>query len=279
MPPSVQNPLDHFTESIPVSPATCIDDSNPLFPASSEKPAQAIMPTATSTHDPSECNARTSSPARSIGSSTSIGSKKRSHAATEDAQTAMTQNKRVKRAATKTAAMVPRLTPPPATRSSGRSRKAPARLIDLAPPPKFKAPPSRKTAGSKVFDPVYITTNANSRLKKTDVFHLLLEPRAWICLPPDQKLEILALLPKNIMNTKLAAELREGTAADNARPREFDINFNLFRTDVAKFKEDLENGHLGKTWQASAEQAIVDRAAGKFDVWKERQSERWWGQN
>lgn len=108
---------------------------------------------------------------------------------------------------------------------------------------------------------------------------MLLEPGAWICLTSDQKLEILALLPDNTMNTKLANALREGTAADNARPREFDINFNLFRTDVAKFKEDLENGHLGKTWQASAEQAIVDRAAGRFDVWKERQSERWWGQN
>jgi hypothetical protein len=134
-------------------------------------------------------------------------------------------------------------------------------------------------AGSKVYEAVFITTNSNSRLKKTDVFHMLLEPTAWTCLTPEQKLEILALLPSNYINVKLVDKLRSGTALDDARPREFNINFNLFRTDVAKFKEDLENGHLCKTWQASAEQAMVERAEGKFDDWKEQQSQLWWGQN
>ena len=222
---------------------------------------------------------RSPSPTCSVKSYSSTGSKKRSHVDDGDSQTAMAPIKRVKKATSK-AASKPTLTAPSmGTRSSGRARKAPERFTDLLPPPKEKAAPVRRMAGSKVYEAVFITTNSNSRLKKTDVFHMLLEPTAWTCLTPEQKLEILALLPSNYINVKLVDKLRSGTALDDARPREFNINFNLFRTDVAKFKEDLENGHLCKTWQASAEQAMVERAEGKFDDWKEQQSQLWWGQN
>jgi hypothetical protein len=108
---------------------------------------------------------------------------------------------------------------------------------------------------------------------------MLLKANAWTCLTPDQKLKILALLSPDPINLKLANDLRAGIAAEDARPREVSLNFDLFRTDVAKFKEDLENGHLGKTWQTSAEQAMKDRSAGSFDDWKEREAELWWGQN
>lgn len=62
------------------------------------------------------------------------------------------------------------------------------------------------------------------------------------------------------------------------RPEIFTLSSDCFRTDVAKFKDDLKNGHLAKTWQTAAEQAIRDRAAGLFDAWKAQEGERWWGQ-
>ncbi|KAF9732074.1 hypothetical protein PMIN06_002678 [Paraphaeosphaeria minitans] len=268
-------------------------DSSPLSPA---EPIRTLLPAvatpaATPAIDTESASAFNGTgapfPSVSIASYTSIGSKKRAHAESEHRQDTMTSAKRVKKeTASADAKPVPKAVRKPAqkaaprvgTRSSGRARKAPERFETLASPPKPATTTARKF-GSRVFEPVYITTNANSRLKKTDLFHMLLKAHAWTCLTSEQKLDILNLLPLNSINLKLANNLGAGTAAEDARPREVSLNFNLFRTDVAKFKEDLANGHLGKTWQTSAEQAIKDRAAGAFDEWKEREAELWWGQN
>lgn len=222
-----------------------------------------------------------SSPPKSLltppSSSASSGGNKRTHSDIDPHQTDMAQAKRVKKATSKAA---PDCAPAPlvGTRSSGRIRKAPERFTNYTPAAKPAITPARKTR-SRVFDPVYMTTNSNSRLKKTDLFHLLLKDQAWTCLTSDQKLKILCLLPTNPINVKLATDLRAGTATTDARPKEVSLNFDLFRTDVAKFKEDLQNGHLSKTWQVAAEQAVARRAAGAFDDWKEREAELWWGQN
>ncbi|KAL1602476.1 hypothetical protein SLS60_005892 [Paraconiothyrium brasiliense] len=286
-------------------------DSNPTppgaistVPAPASSSAVPAVPVLASKSDPSQDGTRALSPSGSVNSSTSTASKKRAHAEVEASQTAMGPGKRVKaarkaapkappkaaakaasktapktstKAARKTAGKATPPAPPVGTRSSGRARKAPERLTDLASPPKPTAAPRK--AGSRVYEPVYITTNPNSRLTRSDVFHMLLEANAWTCLTTDQKLKILALLPPNAINLKLAKDLRAGTAAENARPKEVSLNFDLFRTDVAKFKEDLGNGHLSKTWQASAELAIKARVAGAFDDWKESEAEKWWGQN
>ncbi|KAF1966447.1 hypothetical protein BU23DRAFT_574063 [Bimuria novae-zelandiae CBS 107.79] len=265
-------------DSLPTPPGAWVDGYFPEAPAPTAKAASV------SNLDSVKNGVPAPSPTGSVQSVASTGSKKRSHPEVEDPKIEMPQVKRQKKATPKaipraTPKTAPKATAPPVgTRSSGRTRKAPERFTQTTPPKKVKAAPARKP-GSKVFDPTYITTNANSRLKKTDVFHMLLQPSAWTCLLPEEKLQILDLLSKNCINVKLANDIRAGTAADNARPREFNINFNLFRTDVAKFKEDLENGHFGKTWQVSAEQAIIGRAEGKYDDWKEQMSELWWGQN
>ncbi|KAF2443565.1 hypothetical protein P171DRAFT_389880 [Karstenula rhodostoma CBS 690.94] len=268
-------------------------DSSPLSPAASVSTppgaaTPAAIPSITTEPVPASNGARAPSPSGSVVSNTSTESKKRAHAEVEDRPTTVAPGKRVKKttahagpkpapkAVRKPAQKAALPTPRVGTRSSGRARKAPERFENLASPPK---PATARKSGSKVFDPGFITTNSNSRLKKTDLFHMLLKANAWTCLTSEQKLKILALLPLNPINFKLAHDLRAGTAADDARPREVSLNFDLFRTDVAKFKEDLVNGHLGKTWQASAEQAIKDRAAGAFDNWKEREAELWWGQN
>lgn len=204
-------------------------------------------------------------------STASNTSKKRSHAECDDEPSEMPKKKTKQRKQAK-----PTIAPP-STRPS-RNRKAPERFTDTKyeAPPEKPAPP-RKPA-SKVFDPIYITTNANSRLGKADIYHMLLRDEPWTCLTVDQKQTLFSMLPRSSSNVRLLNEIQAGTAAETARPREFGKNFNLFRTDVAKFIEDLRNGHLGKSWQAAAEQAVIQRAEGAFDAWKAEEAEAWWGQ-
>ncbi|PVH99395.1 hypothetical protein DM02DRAFT_434944 [Periconia macrospinosa] len=169
-------------------------------------------------------------------------------------------------------------TPPVSSRPT-RVRKPPARLIDTptttAPKATRARTPPRKPK-SKVWDPDYVTTNPKSRLTKTDLHHLLLEPKAWTCLTPSQHERIMALLPPSYSS---ARQLQNDNSTPIPRPSIFTLNSNLFRTDVAKFQEELREGHLTKTWQTSAVEAVIERAEGGFDKWKAEESERWWGQN
>ncbi|CAN9267045.1 unnamed protein product [Alternaria alternata] len=176
-----------------------------------------------------------------------------------------------------TPAQKPTAAPPllPSSRPS-RTRKAPERFEDLEEKTTPKALPAKKGA-SKVFDPVYITTNSSSRLVKADVYHMLLESPAWNSLTPSQQSTLISMLPESPDNVNLLAKISAGETADT-RPAAFTLANNCFRTDVAKFQEDLKNGHLAKTWQAAAEQAVVERAAGEYDGWKAEEAEAWWGQ-
>lgn len=182
--------------------------------------------------------------------------------------------KPAKKPAKRTRARAPQA-PPTVTRPS-RTRKAPERF-EVTPPKKAAPTPARKPGG-KVFNPIYITTNSTSRLGKADVYHMLLTDGAWTNLSKGQKQTLLSMLPSTPPIKRLQADIASGAADPKARPREFGPNFVHFRTDVAKFLEDLTNGHLAKGWQASAEQAVLERAAGRFDAWKAAEAEAWWGQ-
>ncbi|KAF1918105.1 Asx homology domain-containing protein [Ampelomyces quisqualis] len=166
---------------------------------------------------------------------------------------------------------------PPAASSTrpSRNRKAPERFenFDEAKPPKELA----MKGTSKVFDPVYITTNSTSRLGKADIYHMLLEPAAWSSLSTEQQATLVSMLPATPANTALLTRIG-GSETEGTRPQAFSMSNDCFRTDVAKFKEDLKNGHLAKTWQAAAEQAVIERAAGEYDAWKAEEAESWWGQ-
>lgn len=165
-------------------------------------------------------------------------------------------------------------TPPlrqPSTRPS-RNRKAPERFEDLQQAAKPLREVPVKKATSKVFDPVYITTNSNSRLGKADIYHMLLEPAAWSCLSSEQQATLISMLPSTNLNINLLTAINNGDT-DIARPQAFTISNDCFRTDVAKFQQDLKNGHLAKTWQAAAEQAVIERAAGEYDAWKAEEAE------
>lgn len=151
-------------------------------------------------------------------------------------------------------------TPPPRQPSSrpSRTRKAPERFEDLqeTKPKPLKELPVKKAA-SKVFDPAYITTNSTSRLGKADIYHMLLEPAAWSSLSSEQQSTLVSMLPSTPANAALLAATN--SSVTDTRPQAFTISNDCFRTDVAKFQEDLKNGHLAKTWQAAAEQASTLR--------------------
>lgn len=180
------------------------------------------------------------------------------------------KTKAIRKAAPKKAAAPPE-------RTSTRNRKAPERLVGLQEQPPTKAPPAKKNIG-KVFDPVYITTNSGSRLGKADMHKALRDETAWTSLSAEQQMTLISMLPDSTEHQQLLARIKAGETGESTRPPAFTVMNNCFRTDVAKFQEDLRNGHLAKTWQAAAEQAVIERAAGEYDAWKAEEAELWWGQ-
>ncbi|XPS67835.1 hypothetical protein M3J09_000131 [Ascochyta lentis] len=164
----------------------------------------------------------------------------------------------------------------PPGRISKRNRNPPERFGDPEERLPAKATPVKKST-SKVFDPVYITTNSTSRLGKADMYRMLLSDAAWSSLSADQQMTLVSMLPTTPEHQQLIGRIRAGET-EGTRPWTFTLSNDCFRTDVAKFKEDLKNGHLAKTWQAAAEQAVIERAAGEYDEWKAKEAELWWGQ-
>jgi hypothetical protein len=61
-------------------------------------------------------------------------------------------------------------------------------------------------------------------------------------------------------------------------PEEFVRYSNNWRDAVRQFQIDLQNGRYDPEWQLQAHQAMKERAAGKFDKFKEEQYEEFWGQ-
>lgn len=53
---------------------------------------------------------------------------------------------------------------------------------------------------------------------------------------------------------------------------------NHWRSGLRQFQVDLEAGRHDPEWQRQAAQAVRERAAGKFDSFKEREYEMFWGQ-
>ncbi|KAF2118948.1 Asx homology domain-containing protein [Lophiotrema nucula] len=182
----------------------------------------------------------------------------------------------------------PKPRPSPSTKATGAEAKMPAatrprrdrKVPQKYNPDDFKEPPkaARPTRlASKIYDPIYATTNSQSRLVKADIYHLLCTPSAWTTLSASQQDFLLSKCPSTTANAGLRAQVVDGKSCV-ARPKELSEGKEIFRTDVAKFKTDLAAGHLAKTWQAEARLAVQERAEGKYDAWKERESERWWGE-
>lgn len=61
-------------------------------------------------------------------------------------------------------------------------------------------------------------------------------------------------------------------------PSDFLRYDNNWRGALRNFQSDLADGRCRATWKRQAVQAVHDRAEGKYDEYKEREFEQFWGQ-
>lgn len=101
---------------------------------------------------------------------------------------------------------------------------------------------------------------------------VLSDERAWTLLSSEEQRQLLAMLPEPVVTVA-----SDGQALLNAF-QEYLKNNNAFQADVRLFQEDLSAGRYDGKWHADAKAAMTKRAEGRFDGWKEQQSEAFWGQ-
>ncbi|KAL8957895.1 MAG: hypothetical protein Q9183_005945 [Haloplaca sp. 2 TL-2023] len=134
---------------------------------------------------------------------------------------------------------------------------------------KRKAPP--RAAKKDPWSAEQLLTSENSKLIDIDLHGKLAgffsDPRHWAEVSDADKDYIRSLIPPNI-------ELND----DGSIPTEFWKYNSEFRLDCRNLQEDLRNGRMDPEWQRQAHQAMKERAAGKFDNWKEKEFEEFWGQ-
>ncbi|KAL9602871.1 MAG: hypothetical protein Q9219_001566 [cf. Caloplaca sp. 3 TL-2023] len=116
-----------------------------------------------------------------------------------------------------------------------------------------------------------LLTSEKSKLIDIDLHGALAsffsDPRNWAELPQAEKDYIYSLLPPHV-------ELND----DGSVPTEFWKYNSEFRLDCRNLQEDLRAGRMDPEWQRQAAQAMEERAAGKFDDFKEKEYEEFWGQ-
>ncbi|EMD87281.1 hypothetical protein COCC4DRAFT_75778 [Bipolaris maydis ATCC 48331] len=272
---------DMETELAQIEATSSSLTSQPTSPDSSiqmqHAQAPQLEPTTTSTSDAgANCASMESPKTREEDHElASVSSMPHSKRINNKASATPNSNATMKKPARKRSAPGKTTAPTPSRSQPSRNRKAPERFENFE-EKTAKALPSKKGT-SKVFDSVFITTNSTSRLVKADIYHMLLEGSAWSCLSAEQQSTLIAMLPQDSTNQGLLTKINAGET-EITRPSAFTLANDCFRTDVAKFQEDLKNGHLAKTWQTAAEQAVIERAAGEYDRWKAEEAESWWGQ-
>lgn len=100
--------------------------------------------------------------------------------------------------------------------------------------------------------------------KLADFFN---DPEIWSQVSESDKDYIRSLLPPFV-------ELND----DGSIPESFWKYNTEFRSQCRYLQEDLRVGRMDPEWQRQAYQAMKERAEGKFDSWKEKEFEEFWGQ-
>lgn len=106
---------------------------------------------------------------------------------------------------------------------------------------------------------------------------LFSNPKAWECLEEEEKRELLSLLPGHI-HPNPDPDPDNPDAKIPPLPERFLRYDNNWRAALRHFQNDLESGRYKPEWQRQARQAVRERAEGKFDDFKEREFEQFWGQ-
>ena len=92
-------------------------------------------------------------------------------------------------------------------------------------------------------------------------------PQAWEILSEEEKQHLRCLLPPQVVLDE-----------NEAIPQEFLKYDSDWRNAIRQFKVDLQAGRYEAEWQQAAAEAMEERAAGKFDKFKEQEFEQFWGQ-
>ncbi|KAI9036686.1 uncharacterized protein KD926_001581 [Aspergillus affinis] len=122
-----------------------------------------------------------------------------------------------------------------------------------------------------------LMTSSKSPLVNLDLVKLLSRPEAWEYLEESEKKEILSLLPEDAHPNPHPSE-DDPDAKIPPLPETFLRYSNNWRDGIRQFQLDLESGRYDPEWLRQAEEASAQRAAGKFDKFKEREYEEFWGQ-
>jgi hypothetical protein len=263
------SPLSSPTSPIPIPPGAWFTETTP---AENMDPLHSTAGSASS----SKASAVPLSPSSTKSTASNV-SKKRARADVDKDSDSVPEKASKQRKQAQAPKEPVKVSQPTSTRPA-RARKAPERYVNIDPPAKKPAAPRKAPAGSKIWQPKHVTESSKSRLCKTDVYHMLVKDDCWTSLVVEQKQELFSLLPETPPNKRLLGEVQSGKAASAARPFQFSLNSNEFRTDVAQYLEELSEGYLSPAWLAYAEQAVIQRAEGAFDDWKDEESEAWWGQ-
>ncbi|PLN83532.1 Asx homology domain-domain-containing protein [Aspergillus taichungensis] len=123
----------------------------------------------------------------------------------------------------------------------------------------------------------HLMTSAQSPLVNIDIVKLLAKPDAWNCLDENEKEEILNLLPEDTHPNRYPSA-DDPDAKIPPLPESFLRYSNEWRDGIRQFQSDLEDGRYDPAWIRQAEAAVEERAAGKFDKFKEEEFEQFWGQ-
>ncbi|RJE18157.1 hypothetical protein PHISCL_09512 [Aspergillus sclerotialis] len=122
-----------------------------------------------------------------------------------------------------------------------------------------------------------LMTSEESKLISLDLVKILAKPEAWNCLEEDEKKQILGLLPEDTHpNPDPPADNPD--AKISPLPQEFLRYSNNWRGGVRQLQVDLECGRYDPEWLRQADTAVKERADGKYDAWKEKEFEEFWGQ-
>ncbi|KAL4793452.1 Asx homology domain-containing protein [Aspergillus venezuelensis] len=141
--------------------------------------------------------------------------------------------------------------------------------------PKPKRTPRR--AAKDRYEEEKLMTSEKSQLIDLDLVKLLALPEAWSCLDEAEKKEILDQLPSDTHPNPYPSP-DDPDAGIPPLPEHFLRYSNFWRDGIRNFQLDLQNGRYDPQWMREAEEAVQQRAAGKFDKFKELEFEEFWGQ-
>lgn len=100
---------------------------------------------------------------------------------------------------------------------------------------------------------------------------ILRKEESWALLPREIREQLYALLPDPRQEGEEPYDPDVHPLHTRSKP--------YIEEEIRRFRDDLKDGREQKKWRVEAMQAGKDRLEGKFDEWKEREREEYWGKS